>query len=249
MNKINNIWTKIRRKWMKLRLQPIRVYCIHHVSAEYDPQTMWECDWIQLDEFKWKIMQMKSKGVRFISLPEAHERLKHDWIRFNKFAVLTADDGFKTILNIAPWLNEQQIPITLFVNPKYILEDSMGDNTKHRLEIKGSKASSRQIYLKPEDIKKLDLSYITFAYHGYEHLDEKKIDETAFSQNVQKCKETMLTYFPNVIPYYAHTFGRTNKGNDEMLLQQGITPIYVSGTMNYNNVQQIDRELLTTKRL
>ena len=238
------LWQKIQKKLLRLRLQPIRVFCFHHVSDEYNPMTMWECDWIQTNELKERIDNLRRQGCVFTSLIDAHERMKRDNFRVKKYVVLTADDGFKSLLNIIPWLIGQEIPITLFVNPKYILEDSMGDNTKHRLEIMKAKATSEEIYLKPNDINILKSPYITFAYHGYEHLDEKKMDENAFVQNLKSCIDVMQTNFPNVIPYYAHTFGRTSQGNDSRLLRQGITPVYVSGNMNYNNVHYIDRELL-----
>ena len=103
---------------MKLRLQPIRVFCFHQVSDEYAPLTMWEEDWTQTELFKRNIQNLKERGYTFISLPEAYFKLKNDSFRREKYAVLTADDGFKSMLNILPWLIEQRIPVTLFVNPK-----------------------------------------------------------------------------------------------------------------------------------
>ena len=111
---------KIRRKWTKLRLQPIRVVCFHQVSDEYNPLTMWECDWTQTELFKRNILNLKRQGVIFLSLSEAYDKLRHDWYRRKKYVALTADDGYKSILNILPWLEEQKIPITLFINTKYL---------------------------------------------------------------------------------------------------------------------------------
>ena len=57
---------------MKLRLQPIRVFCLHHVSEQFDAESMSACDWMQIDEFKRLILSMQHDGITFISLSEAY---------------------------------------------------------------------------------------------------------------------------------------------------------------------------------
>lgn len=234
---------------MKLRLQPIRIFCFHHVSDTYDAATMWEEDWTQTEALKQFVMELQRRGYVFISLPEAHERLKHEWIRCKKYAVLTADDGFKTLLNILPWLQEQQIPITLFVNPKYIVEEGIGENVQARLDETKGTITNQELYLTLSDVRKLESPLITFGYHGYEHLDEWKIDKFTFVQNLEQCLEAMKKQFPNVIPYYAHTYSHATMINDEMLRMKGLTPIYTSGNMNYNDSRVLDRELLSNNRI
>ena len=58
-------WEKIqgyiRRKWTKIRLQPIRVFCFHQVSEQFDASTMWECDWTQIEQFKRNILRLKEQ--------------------------------------------------------------------------------------------------------------------------------------------------------------------------------------------
>ena len=240
---------RISRKWMKLRLQPIRVFCFHHVSTEFDSQTMWECDWVNTDVLKRAIIRLQTKGYEFISLPEAHGKLKLDKFRCRKYAVLTADDGFKTLLNIIPWLIEHKIPITLFVNSKYIFENGIGANVQDRLDVTKATITNKALYLKQDDIEALQSPLVTYAYHGYEHLDEWKMDEQEFEQNIEKEIESMRGVFPNVIPYYAHTYGRTKKGNDEILKRYGLTPVYSSGNVNYSNKDRIDREILSVGRI
>ena len=75
---------KIRRRIVRLRLQPIRVFCFHQVSELYNPLTMWECDWTQIDLFKQNILNLKEQYT-FISLTEAHEKIKHDCFRNRRF--------------------------------------------------------------------------------------------------------------------------------------------------------------------
>lgn len=239
---------RIKRKLVKMRLQPIRVFCFHHVSEEYNPLTMWECDWTQMGKFKDYVLRLKEKGYTFISLAEAHDKLRHDIFRMRKYIVLTADDGYKSILSILPWLEELKIPITLFVNPKYMLNDAIGDNVQIRLEQTKGVISSEKLYLSIEDIQSVSTQLITFAYHGYEHFDEWNMDENAFERNVVDCIDAMKN-FPNVIPFYAHTYGHSKLENDEILCKYGLIPVYVSGNMNYNNASHIDRELISNERI
>ena len=65
---------KIQRWWKRLRLQPIRVYCLHHVCVEFDVESMNEGDWMPIDEFKSKVLTMREDGVEFISLAEAYKQ-------------------------------------------------------------------------------------------------------------------------------------------------------------------------------
>lgn len=249
MSRLTEIIIKIRRKWVKMRLQPIRVFCFHHVSDAYDASYMWEEDWTQTELFKRNIRNLKEQGYTFILLSDAQKKLKRDWFRREKYAVLTADDGFKSLLNILPWLEEQHIPITLFVNPKYIMEDRIGENIQNRLDQNQTKVSSGEIYLKMSDILSMQSPSITFAYHGYEHLDEWDMNEETFTQNLTQCIEAMQRNFPNVIPFYAHTYGHAKREYDAILHEHGLTPVYVSGNSNYNDALHIDRELVSNERL
>ena len=45
---------------MKLRLQPIRVYCFHHVSERFDGSTMYRIDWMNIDAFKQAIKALQT---------------------------------------------------------------------------------------------------------------------------------------------------------------------------------------------
>ncbi len=240
---------KIQRKLLHLRLQPIHVFCFHHVSETYDASYMWKEDWTQTDVFKRNIQNLKEQGYTFISLSDAQKKLKHDRFRCKRYAVLTADDGFRSLLNIVPWLKEQNIPVTLFVNPNYIMENRIGENIQNCLDQSKTKVSSDEIYLKMNDIESMHSPLITFAYHGYEHMDEWKIDERKFTQNLTQCIETMQRDFPNVIPFYAHTYGHATKGYDAILHEYGLTPVYVSGNSNYNDASNIDRELISNERI
>ena len=249
MIRLTEIKAKIRRKWTKLRLQPIRVFCFHHVSDEYNPLTMWECDWTRTEIFKHNIQKLKAQGYNFISLSEAHEKLKYDWFRCREYAVLTADDGYKSLLNILPWLEEQRIPITLFVNTKYLdgkswsaINEEQARRVKPNVDMQ--KDVCPKLYLSQEELKQVAaMSNVTIGMHGHEHLDARKQTIEEFKMNVERC-QSALKDVPHTIPYLAYTWGRHNAEKDRVLQEMGLIPVLISGTWNYNNTNYIDRELL-----
>lgn len=231
---------------MKLWLQPIRVFCFHHVSEQYDPLTMWECDWIQINLFKQKILRYRSQGIEFISLPKAYEKLKQDRLRREKYAVLTADDGYKSILNILPWLEEQRIPITLFINTKYLdgkswsaINEEQARRAKSDVDME--KDVCPNLYMSKEELKcAAAMPNVTIGMHGHEHLDAIKQTQDEFRGNVQKCQEA-LKGIPHIIPYFAYAWGSHNAETDEVLSALKLLPVLASGNLNYNNTKYIDR--------
>jgi len=233
---------RIQRKLLKLRLRPIRVFCFHQVSDMYDPLTIWECDWTQTELFKRNIMYLQSHGVNFISLSDAHEKLKRDRLRCKKYAVLTADDGYKSLHNILPWLAEQCIPITLFVNTKYLDGKSWSQiNEEQARRVKPNVDMQKDVcpnlYLSKEEfIKVAAMPNVTIGMHGHEHIDATQQSLEDFKKNVRLCQDT-LKDVPHVLPYFAYTWGRHNAETDEVLSEMGLTPVLVNGT----NVKYIDR--------
>ena len=246
MSKLTKIGTKICRKWAKIRLQPIRVFCFHQVSEEYNPLTMWECDWTQIDQFKRNILYLKESGVEFVSLIDAHKMLKQDWFRCKKIAVLTADDGYKSLLNILPWLEEQQIPITLFVNSKYLDGQSWSAvNEEQAFRAKADvdmlKDVCPTLYLTKEELKQVAaMPNLTIGMHGHEHLDATKQTIEDFKANMERWQKE-LKDVAHTIPYMAYTWGHHKVATDKILQEMGIVPVLVQGHMNYNNSEYIDR--------
>ena len=232
MRKLTEILAKIRRKWTKIRLQPIRIFCFHQVSGTFDESTMKECDWLQTDAFKRIILDLREQGYVFISLQKAHDKLKHNIIRSKKYAVLTADDGWASLKNILPWLNEQQIPVTLFLNPAYL-------DGKHYRELPTEK------YLTVAEVAHLCEQYplVTIGMHGWDHVDATKQTEEEFKDSVEQSVQ-YLSLLPNYIPYFAYTWGRHTVEIDNVLIKREITPLTIMGGRNYNKHQIIDRELL-----
>lgn len=229
MSFFTKICPKIKRKWMKLRLQPIRVFCLHHVCEMYDADVMNACDWIALDEFKIKVQTLQQNGVEFISLSKAHKHIVNDRIRCKKYAVLTFDDGYASLKEILPWLFKNNIPVTLFINGKY-------------LDGKSYRNSPKEQYLTKEELFALTTPLVEIGSHGWEHKCATEMTAEEFAESVKRNID-LLSGHPNYIPFLAYTYGSHSNKTDDYLHRQGLVPVYIYGMKNYNNCKCIHREL------
>ncbi len=230
MAKTSTIFQKIQRKWMKICLQPIRVFCLHHVCEQFDADAMNIGDWMALDEFKRKINALHDQGYEFISLAEAYEHLQNDYIRLKKYAVLTFDDGYKSLWEVLSWLEEQQIPSALFINGKY-------------LDGKSYRNKPTECYLNQDELFALSLPLVEIGSHGYEHADASKMSEEDFQKHINMNIQ-LLQKHPNYVPFHAYTWGRYKKQTNDILKNLCVTPVYVDGMKNYNEPNCIHRENL-----
>lgn len=226
---LTKIFLAIKRQLLKLRLQPIRVFCLHHVCKTYDGITMYQGDWMQIDEFKQKVLRMRQDGVEFISLTDAYNKITNDKFRNHKCAVLTFDDGYASLKEILPWLEDQKIPATLFINGKYLDGKSYRNNPNEK-------------YLNNEEVFELTSSLIEIGSHGWEHKRATEMTEGEFIESVARNID-LLQRHPNYIPFWAYTYGAHSGKTDDYLHRQGLVPIYVDGMKNYNETV-IHRELL-----
>lgn len=230
----HGVLNRIMQVWTKIRLQPIHVFCLHHICAEFDAESMNSCDWMSIDEFKKKIIAMRQSGIAFISLNEAYQHISNDRIRCQKYAVLTFDDGYATLKEILPWLEEQQIPSTLFINGKYLDGTSYRNNPNER-------------YLTRDELWVMTSSYIEIGSHGWEHTDAFKMSDDEFKHSVEENVKLLSTH-PRYIPYHAYTWGHHTAEADKQLknVKTGsMVPILMDGILNYNDNKYIHRELLS----
>jgi peptidoglycan/xylan/chitin deacetylase (PgdA/CDA1 family) len=214
---------------MKLRLEPIRVFCLHHACEQFDAEAMYPCDWVAMDEFKKKIIALRSQGYQFISLTDAYEYLKKDWFRRNKYAVLTFDDGYKSLKEVLPWLEEQKIPATLFINGKY-------------LDGKSYRETPNEHYLTYDELFALTSPLLEIGHHGWEHTAATEMTDEELLESLQKNME-VLSAHPRYIPFWAYTYGIHNQTSDVTLSNNGMTLVLVDGGKNYKWKGCIDREL------
>lgn len=230
MVKIKTFLDKLHRKWIKLRLQPISVFCLHHVCEQFDAEAMYPCDWMALSEFKQKIKDLRSQGYQFISLTEAYNHLKNDLFRRKKYAVLTFDDGYKSLLEILPWLKDQNISATLFINGKYL------DGTSYR-------ETPKEKYLTYDELFALNSPLIEIGHHGWEHAPICQMTNEEFIQSIQ-LNMGAISNHPNYIPFWAYTYGNSTTQSDNILQNHQLVPVKVSGAKNNSFLGKIERESL-----
>ena len=224
------IISKIYRKLTKLRLQPIRIFCLHHVCEQFDADTMHACDWMALEDFKQKIKELRNQGYLFISLTDAYNHLTKDLFRRKKYVVLTFDDGYKSLIEVLPWLEEQQIPTTLFINGKYLDGKSFRDTHKEQ-------------YLTYSELFALNSPLIEIGSHGWEHNAANEMSSDELKQSIQKNTE-ILSPHPQYVPFWAYTYGRHSIEKDIIIIQNDLIPVLVAGNKNYQWMGSIDRELM-----
>lgn len=225
---MSDILHKIRRKLLKLRFQPIRVFCLHHVCNLYDSEAMFLCDWMELEAFKNKVIKLRKDGYRFVSLSEAYQHLKNDFFRKQKYAVLTFDDGYKSLLEVLPWLRKENIPATLFINGKY-------------LDGKSYRNTDKEQYLTYNELFALDNPLIEIGHHGWDHSKVTEMTSGEFIESLEQNKE-LLSKHPCYIPFWAYTYGENTNKIDDLLRKNNIVPVLVSGSCNYTGTDIIDRE-------
>ena len=228
--KILTLINKFRWRWLKFWLQPIRVFCMHHVCEYYDEEVMCSCDWMALSEFKNKIIALQKEGYHFISLTNAYHYLHNEFIRRKKLAVITFDDGYKSLLEVLPWLKEQQIPVTLFINGKYLDGKSYRDTSKER-------------YLTYDELFFLTSPLIEIGHHGWEHTSVHTMSEEDFRESVH-LNIDILSKHPHYIPFWSYTWGHHNDTSDSYLMKMNIVPVVITGGKNYLYKGYLDRELL-----
>lgn len=225
----SEIVRKGKNRLKKMLFSPVEGFVFHAVSDSFD-ETMNEYeDWNQTDDFKRNIKMLMDE-YQFISLEEAHRILVKRSFRRKKYATLTSDDGYRSVLSILPFLEQHQIPITLFVNPKYL------DGISRR----EGYATNPQ-YITKDDLWALNSPIISIGMHGYEHNDVTKLSKKSFLLSVDQCIEAIGSH-PRFIPYYAYTWGIYSELTQKVLKEKGIIPVLTSGETNYWFHNGIDRK-------
>lgn len=237
---------KIQRFLLRTRLRPIHVYCFHQVGDVYDPTKSFECDWIEIKQFK-HILDTLSRRFTFISLSEAYSHLSKDRIRLKNYAVLTCDDGYKSVLNVLPFIKEKGIPITLFVNANYL------DGTHYIPELYYQAVSFspnieeqefvNSLYLSLDELENMDPKWVSIGNHGWEHNVVSKLSPRDFEKQLDD-STSIIKRLSSFTPFYAYTYGRHSTVTDMILHDSGYIPVLMDGMVNINETKCIHRELL-----
>ena len=233
---ISKVLQKIRNRFTKLCLHPIRVFCLHHITAEFDTVSMCDGDWIEINRFKDSVNQLQECGYTFISLEDAYHKIVYDVLRFRKYAVLTADDGYKSLDEIIPWIIEQHIPITLFINGKYT--DGISQREEQDMKFEYLLTSELQQYVKDGH------GLVDVQSHGWEHLDATLMTVSDFRLQIDKnISYIEQNHLSKTVGFHAYTWGRHSVETDGVLLKKRIVPVLVDGMKNYDDLGFVHREL------
>lgn len=243
---IDELINRVKRKWARMRLQPIRVFCFHQVSEWLDESIYAEPDWTALVDLKRRIRIIREEGYSFISLQDAYRLIKEDKVRMEKYAVLTCDDGLKCQATLIPWLEEQKIPMTMFVSVKNLDGETCGEQILEYFGITDKKQEielAHKLYLTEAELHHLCSPYLEIGMHGYEHNDVSRMPIYEFEKSVHICRKTIQTH-PRYVSFYAYAYGKHSIKTDEILRNVGVVPVYMDGQKNYNDASCIHRELL-----
>lgn len=247
-----NIIQRIHNRLTKVRLYPIRVFCLHEISAKPEFPNEKYFDWMEINAFKDAIEHLREQEYHFISLTDAYLKISRDWLRRAKYAVLTIDDSRKSLHEILPWLIEQHLPVTIFVNGLYT--DGQEHivpkiNPFHCLTL-----AELQHYVETSN------GLISLQSHGYEHLDATTMTIDAFREQIEMNMSLLTSVRQPSISvahqgvthgrgfsgsFHAYTWGHHNAQTDAMLRRMGIVSVLIDGMPNYNDPSCIHRELLS----
>ena len=218
MNVFSKILTRIFRKLIKLLLQPIRVLCFHQVSEKLDTNFYCKPDWISLSDFKEKIQCLKNEGYLFISLEEAYHHIKHDLIRTRKYAVLTADDGLKCQLDIIPWLEDNNIPLTMFLNVETLSGNKCNEPIKQFFNLTSVEQEKEHaiLFATADDIVSSKSKILSYGLHGVDHRAATAMTKAEYREKVVECKRS-INNIVQTIPFYAYTYGIRTDDHDNII--------------------------------
>ena len=220
---------KIRRKLAKICCAPIEVFVFHAVSDRFDERENKRMDWSQTEDFKNYIRLLK-REYRFISLDEAFHKLRRQWFRKAKYAVLTCDDGYASVLGVLPFLEREGVPMTLFINPKYL--DGISKREGY---------AETPHYITYDQLWALNSPLVTVGMHGYEHDDATLQSMTEFTESVNRCIE-LLRPHSRYIPFFAYTWGKFSDTTQQILKEKDIIPVLTDGESNYHYRYGIGRK-------
>ncbi|MBQ4394852.1 MAG: polysaccharide deacetylase family protein [Paludibacteraceae bacterium] len=246
------LFSKIIRRLTSLWCKPIEVFCFHKVSDTYQPQYGSIGDWTQTEQFKLNILSLRKKYT-FISLEEAYRHLLYDTFRIRNYAVLTSDDGYQCLLDILPWLEEQKIPITLFISTKYL--DGKSHDPWFDAHWGDISAEQKADYLKSMYIQQTHLQLpelcsknVSLSLHGYGHDEVSEMSKEEFASYVDKCCVPIQTH-PRFMPFYAYTWGRHSEVTDRVLREKKIVSVFMDGYANIHFDGAIHRKCIDGMKL
>lgn len=142
--------------------------------------------------FEWQINYMKSHNIPIITPDDlaADYAVKKEP---QQSIILTVDDGWKSVLNILPILDRQEVPVTFYLYPLVI----------H----KGVKQ-----YLSPDDLEKVTQNkWVNYGCHSYTHPVLTKLGDAGLEHEVVDSKQVLEDRLGVTLNTFAYPYGMLNK--------------------------------------
>lgn len=243
---MRTVLKKIERKLQKWRLHPIRVFVVHNVTETYSTMLGPKEDWMSVTDFRHSIKQLQ-KNYIFVSPEDAMRHLKSDLVRTRSYAVLTADDGYQSVYEQLPWLIENEVPIALLINPKYLDGKSYSAHLWEYVHAQHPEITEEEFvkgrYMTGDELAAITSPLVTIGSHGYEHTDNGKMSEEEFRAYMGKTLKEIENYH-TFAPYHAYPWGKYSETSDMVLKEKGIIPLRADGWYNVEDSNQLHREYL-----
>ena len=141
---------------------------------------------------------------------------------------------FDAVEEIRKACEAEGIPITLFLNAKYLDGVSKREGYAEEPE-----------YITHNDLEQINSPLVTIGMHGFEHVDHSTMTREQFTASMVDSRN-VLEKHPAFIPYFAYPWGRFNPSTQQWLKALGINPVLTDGTSNYRYNQGIDRKCIDT---
>ena len=203
--------------------------------------------WRKIDK---RIIRLRFKPIRVFCIHQVSDELhtlttcKGDWIQTESFKTSLLN---RCINDLLPWLEENHIPITLFLNARYLDGQSCSPHILRHARMENAEVTEEEVaeglYLTESMLKGMPGDWVTLASHGYEHVNAAKLGLDQFVDQIQK-NVMALSQYNSYIPFHAYTWGRRTKKTNDVLEGFNLIPVFMDGQMNYNDPKVIHRELL-----
>jgi peptidoglycan/xylan/chitin deacetylase (PgdA/CDA1 family) len=188
------------------------VYTCHNVVPL--PAGEEERGTVDLNSFLHQLYWLKRLGVRFIPISDLLAWLRGKKNIPNRSAVLTFDDALTSIADhVFPYLEQQSIPITIFVIAGLIGSES---NFSSRPSAAGRR------HLDFRQLKRLvNTGLVEIGAHGYHHVNFTRIGGDELRQELHEAKNLLEKSFGVEVPYLSYPWGNTTENVVQLAKKAG----------------------------
>jgi peptidoglycan/xylan/chitin deacetylase (PgdA/CDA1 family) len=163
--------------------------------------------------FEWQIKYIKGQKIPIIRVTD----LVSAYV--TKTAVgdnvlLTADDGWKSQLNILPVLEKEKAPMTLYIYPLVIHD-------------------KQKQYMTPAELRSIRRNpWLDFGCHSYDHISMKKLNDKSLQRQVVSSRLKLDRLLGRELPTFAYPYGVSDKKAEKFTMKYYKLAFGVNGAVN-----------------